>query len=82
VKQIILFGSRARGDSSENSDYDFVIIIDKKTPKVREKALGAEVEMMDKYERLFSTIIYDEREWKKAGSFPLAWNISREGIRI
>ena len=82
MKQIILFGSRARGDSSEYSDFDFVVIVDKKTPAVREKILDTEVEMMDKYERLFSTIIYDEREWKKASAFPLAWNISREGIRV
>lgn len=29
VKKIILFGSRARGDFSTKSDYDFLIIIDK-----------------------------------------------------
>lgn len=36
VKDIILFGSRARGDFSKYSDYDFLIIIDK-TFSVREK---------------------------------------------
>jgi predicted nucleotidyltransferase len=29
AKQIILFGSRARGDYSKNSDYDFLIITEK-----------------------------------------------------
>jgi uncharacterized protein len=36
TKNIILFGSRARGESSKYSDYDFLIIIDK-TLKIKEK---------------------------------------------
>ena len=35
-KEIILFGSRARGDSSEKSDYDFMIVM-KNNLIVREK---------------------------------------------
>ena len=30
VDRVILFGSRARGDFEEGSDYDFLVIIDKK----------------------------------------------------
>lgn len=29
-KQIILFGSRARGDNREDSDYDILVIVDNK----------------------------------------------------
>jgi len=36
VRQIILFGSRARGDFSKHSDYDFLIITEK-TFSVKEK---------------------------------------------
>jgi predicted nucleotidyltransferase len=36
VKNIILFGSRARGDFSKYSDYDFLIIT-KKTSTIKEK---------------------------------------------
>ena len=28
VKDVILFGSQARGDSDENSDYDVIIVLD------------------------------------------------------
>ncbi|HEC49623.1 MAG TPA: nucleotidyltransferase domain-containing protein, partial [Candidatus Desulfofervidus auxilii] len=28
LKEVILFGSRARGDWEEGSDYDFLIIVD------------------------------------------------------
>jgi len=30
VKEIILFGSHARGNFTEGSDYDFLIVVDKK----------------------------------------------------
>jgi predicted nucleotidyltransferase len=33
VERIILFGSRARGDFKENSDWDLLIIVEKKTFK-------------------------------------------------
>jgi len=36
VKRIILFGSRARGDAGESSDYDFLIVT-KETFPVKEK---------------------------------------------
>ena len=36
VKRIILFGSRARGDFSKSSDYDFLIVTEK-TFTVKEK---------------------------------------------
>ncbi len=29
IKDIILFGSQARGDSDENSDYDILIVLDR-----------------------------------------------------
>lgn len=82
LKQIILYGSQARGDAWEGSDVDMLIIVDKRTPDIREKTLDVAVEMMNKYEKLFSSLIYDEEEWQKAQEFPLAWNIKQEGIPV
>ena len=66
VKQIFLFGSHARGDAWAGSDYDMLVIVDKRTPDIREKTLDIAEEMMNKYEKLFSTLIYDEDEWQKS----------------
>ena len=82
VKQIILFGSHARSDSWEGSDYDMLVVVDKRTPKIREKTLDVSEEMMNKHERLFTTLLYDESEWHNAQDFPLAWNIRQEGIHL
>ena len=82
LKRLVLFGSQARGEAQEGSDYDILMIVDNRTKEVREKALDIAVEMMNRYEKLFSALIYDENEWNKAQMFPLAWNIRREGISL
>lgn len=82
LNQVILFGSQARGDAREGSDFDFIVVVDNRTPEVRELVLDADVEMMNRYDTLFAALLYDEAEWEKAQGFPLAWNIEREGIRL
>ncbi len=39
IDKIILFGSRARGDYKEDSDWDILIVTKKKLPKKRIKIL-------------------------------------------
>lgn len=78
--ELRLFGSHARGDANEGSDFDVLVIVDRRTDDVREMILDADVEMMNRYEKLFAALIYDEAEWQKARSFPHAWNIEREGV--
>ena len=82
IKKIILYGSRARGDFSKCSDYDFLIVVDKRDEKVREQILHIEVEMLDKYNTLFASIVCDEKEWEKESRFPLGINIAKEGIAL
>ena len=82
LKKVYLYGSQARGDYWEGSDYDMLVIVDKRTPFIREKVLETAEIMMNKYEKLFSTLIYEDREWRSAQGFPLAWNIKKEGIRV
>ena len=82
IKQIILFGSRARGDATDDSDYDFVVVVDNRTSTLREQVLDVDVEMMDCYDVLVAPVIYDEVEWKRAQMFPFAWNINQEGIAV
>jgi predicted nucleotidyltransferase len=80
LMELRLFGSHARGDSNQGSDYDVLVIVDKRTDDIREMVLDADVEMMNRHEKLFAALIYDESEWQNARSFPHAWNIEREGI--
>ncbi|OGV69329.1 MAG: hypothetical protein A3K19_18745 [Lentisphaerae bacterium RIFOXYB12_FULL_65_16] len=80
LMSVVLFGSQARGDAREGSDYDFLVVVDKRTQDVREAVLDAGVEMLNRYDQLFGALLYSEAEWQESRRFPIGWNIQREGI--
>ncbi len=82
VKKIILFGSRARGDFGMGSDYDFLVIVDKRDKKIRNAVLEASVEIMNRYYELAAFIVWDEEEWLQKQHYPIGMNILREGVEI
>ena len=64
--EIILFGSRARGDAKADSDWDILILVpydvDLVTEqKFRHKLFGLELELGAP----FSTFVYSKAIWKK-----------------
>jgi predicted nucleotidyltransferase len=83
--EIYLYGSQARGDAKKLSDWDLLILLNKK--KV---SFEIETKIMDEFFELeletgevFSTLIYSKSDWIKNHSLtPLFENIQKEGIRI
>jgi predicted nucleotidyltransferase len=82
LKSIILFGSRARGDYNNDSDYDFAIILNKKNKKSIDDIRNIEVDFLNRFDELTSSLIYDEKEWVIRLSMPIGINIIREGIQL
>ncbi len=82
--EIILYGSRARGDERPDSDWDILILINTKadleTEQVfRHKLFDIELELGEP----LSTFVYNKEEWeKKYWMTPLYKNISKDGIII
>ena len=66
----------------EGSDYDFLIIVDKKTKEVSNIILDIEIELLHRTNKLLSSLIYSEDNWEKSKNFPLGRNISKERIRL
>lgn len=81
-KKIILFGSRARGDSYEGSDYDFLIVLDERNKNYMNSLLNIGVDFLNKYDVLIADIVCDEKEWENKKRFPLGLNILKEGIEL
>jgi predicted nucleotidyltransferase len=82
LRELTLFGSRARGDARQTSDYDVLVVVDRKTPQIRDHLLDIEVEILDRYEALVASVLRSADEWQRSRDYPLARNIKREGVRL
>ena len=82
VRDIILFGSRARGEQKKYSDYDVLIVVDKRDREIVKTIRKIAVDILDEHERLIGNIVYDVDEWERKKSFPFGINIKREGLRM
>ena len=84
LEEIILYGSRARGDFREYSDYDFLIIYKDSGSKdlIQDAVLDAEVLVMDKYDRLASSLLWSHSDWERKKKYPLGLNIQKEGKNL
>ena len=81
--RIILFGSKARGDSKKHSDWDFLILTSLKTDskfktQIRNELLDTELEA----EEVISSLIYSQEKWNDYQITPLYKNISKDGIEL
>jgi uncharacterized protein len=83
--KMILYGSRARDDFHENSDWDFLILVDgvvddKRTDKIRHQLYEIEWETGD----VLCSIVRSRAEWESPeyNVIPLYKNIKMEGIPI
>ncbi len=82
IKAIILFGSRARQDANEHSDYDFLLIVESKNKELKKKIVNIEADIMDKFEKLVSSLIWEEKDWAVKKLYPIGKNITRDGILL
>lgn len=82
LRELWLFGSRARGDAQNTSDYDVLVIVDRKTPGMRAHIQDIEVEILDRHQALVACLLRSEDEWQRMRNYPLARNIERERVRL
>ncbi len=82
LKELWLFGSRARGDNRPDSDYDFLVVADGDRAELRELVASAENEIMLKSGEVLASVVYTTELWRQARNAPLGMNVQREGRRI
>jgi len=81
--RIILFGSRARGDYKNNSDWDFVILTSLQVnehfkKQIRVSLIDTELDA----EEVISALIYSQNQWNDYKLTQLYKNIAKEGIEV
>jgi predicted nucleotidyltransferase len=85
--EVILFGSRARGDAQPDSDIDLLILINKENLTYKEiKNITNplyELELQDNYNVSISPLIYTRKQWhNRPFRTPFYINVMKEGIKI
>lgn len=77
---VILFGSRARGDYREDSDWDILVLTSKNIGhqlkrKIRDDIYDVELD----YTQAVSTLFYDKEQWESMRITPLYLNVTDDG---
>ena len=80
---VILFGSRARGDFKADSDWDFLILTPQKLTinyrdSIRDSLYLIELEQ----DQVISSVIENSEEWQKYLYSEFYKNVAKEGIEI
>ena len=82
---IVLYGSRARGDAKTDSDWDLLILINKNlTEKEKLKIQHTLYEVELEADEIINAIIHSENEWNNPlmQVSPFYENVKKEGIVI
>lgn len=82
IRQIILYGSVARNEATEESDIDIAIILNGSLPEdTRDIFMEFSANLDLKYDRVFSIIDIDRSNMEKWGDvLPFYRNIRKEGV--
>ncbi len=80
--EVILFGSRARGDHKLDSDWDFLILLETSRfdKKMKHELWDRLYELELKTETVISSLIHSKSDWQKRAFTPIYQIIEKEGI--
>ena len=83
LSEVKLFGSRARGDASEESDIDLLVVVDDRQ-RTRAAVIDIAAEVSLEYGVAISPLVRSRAQWEYLQSIraPLAESIVREGVNL
>jgi len=83
--ELFLFGSVARGESSESSDIDILVLLKNAVnTSIEEEIYDIAYEIGLEYDIVFGVIVHTKKEWKELSKIqlPLAVEVKKEGVKI
>lgn len=82
IERVILFGSRARGEAEEDSDFDFLVLVDHFTKALEGQVRDLAYEMLDRHGAVVSAIVVPVDHFLNDRWEPLYVNARQEGINL
>ncbi len=82
INQIILFGSLARGEASEESDIDLLIIIKEEDTALRRELIGSTFDILLETGVDISTKVISQKEFELHKNYAFNKNVRSEGVKI
>lgn len=86
IKRLIVFGSKARGESREDSDIDIVVLIDNKTPEMEKSLEDIAYQVMWDYDfkPIISLKVFAESDYNNAlkKGFSFYQHVEKEGVLV
>jgi predicted nucleotidyltransferase len=82
--EIILFGSRARGDNTRTSDWDILVLINNnETSEAEERFRSNLYDLELESGQIISPLVYSKNYWlNRLKHSPLFHSVKKEGIRL
>lgn len=82
LRQILLFGSRARGDASDTSDYDVLLVVDRVDRDIARRIDEIVGHVLLQLGAVVSVFAISEDDRAKRRYSPLLINAARQGVSI
>jgi len=79
VQQIVLFGSRARGDAAQDSDYDILVLLKDCATVPKDLVYDVAYDILDRYGVVATLFLEEGATFEHDTVEPLFCNIRREG---
>jgi len=82
IHQVMLFGSKARGDSDVDSDVDVLIIINQDDRSIRREIIDIASDLSLEHDILLSPRVISKNKWEARRGFSIYQNIARDAKTI
>jgi predicted nucleotidyltransferase len=84
IQRVMLFGSKARGEATADSDIDVLLIVADETWQFRDEICNISADVSLKYDVLLDARVIGATRWQYMSEIQagLYQNISREAIRL
>ncbi len=82
---VILYGSRARGDATEYSDYDILVLVDQPVSiALKDRILSSIYPLELETGAMLTLVTYNRRQWESLPyrEMPFHKNVERDGVIV